>query len=241
MIRRYPRDGSISEEMNNRANSLSTPPWRGCCYAREGDFLTKEKTRSKSGAKPGAGKNPEFQAQVIRTTEEAKKKGSAGGKKSGEVRRENSRRKRDAREAARFILDLAAQGQIAENLDKLGVDMEDQTNMAALQASLFTYAMRGDLNAYMALMKIAGYDPEENRKERESISSDRRRETETEAKVAALGQSQDGLRTSVSLKDEDGDSDVHIYLPEIASVESCEIAEEISSEDGETDRPTETD
>ena len=118
--------------------------------------MATKKTRSQSGAKPGAGRNPEFQSQVIRTSEQAKKKGSAGGKKSGEVRRENARRKRDAREAVRFILDLAAQGQLAENLEKLGVETEDQTNMAALQASLFTYAMRGDLNAYKTLMKMAG-------------------------------------------------------------------------------------
>lgn len=203
--------------------------------------LASKKTRSQSGAKPGAGRNPEFQSQVIRTTEQAKKKGSAGGKKSGEVRRENARRKRDGREAARFILELAATGQIAENLEKLGVDTEDQTNMAALQASLFTYAMRGDLNAYMALMKMAGYDPEENRKERESVSADRRRETEMEAKVTALGQNSDGLRATVNLKDEDGDNDVVIYMPEIASEESCEMGEDADQKDGKAEDTAEAD
>ena len=204
-------------------------------------MLATKKTRSQSGAKPGAGRNPEFQSQVIRTSEQAKKKGSAGGKKSGEVRRENARRKRDAREAVRFILDLAAQGQLAENLEKLGVETEDQTNMAALQASLFTYAMRGDLNAYKTLMKMAGYDPEENREERESIAADRRRETEMEAKVTALGQNPDGLRTSMSLKDEDGDIDVFIYMPEIASEESCEMAEDAGLEEEGADGAEKTD
>ena len=203
--------------------------------------MASKKTRSQSGAKPGAGRNPEFQSQVIRTSEQAKKKGSAGGKKSGEVRRENARRKRDAREAVRFILDLAAQGQLAENLEKLGVETEDQTNMAALQASLFTYAMRGDLNAYKTLMKMAGYDPEENREERESIAADRRRETEMEAKVTALGQNPDSLRTSMSLKDEDGDSDVFIYMPEIASEESCEMAEDAGLEEEGADGAAKTD
>lgn len=203
--------------------------------------MASKKTRSQSGAKPGAGRNPEFQSQVIRTSEQAKKKGSAGGKKSGEVRRENARRKRDAREAVRFILDLAAQGQLAENLEKLGVETEDQTNMAALQASLFTYAMRGDLNAYKTLMKMAGYDPEENREERESIAADRRRETEMEAKVTALGQNPDSLRTSMSLKDEDGDSDVFIYMPEIASEESCEMAEDAGLEEEGADGAEKTD
>ena len=196
--------------------------------------MGKEKTRSESGAKPGAGKNPEFQAQVIRTSEQAKKKGSAGGKKSGEVRRENSRRKRDAREAARYILELAATGTLAENLDKLGVDTEEQTNMAALQASLFSYAMRGDLNAYVTLMKMAGYDPEETRKERESVAADRRREAELDAKIAALGGSVDGSRTAINMQNEDGESDVVIYMPEIASEESCE-PDEPSPEGGEAE------
>lgn len=197
--------------------------------------MRKEKTRSESGAKPGAGRNPEFQAQVIRTSEQAKKKGSAGGKKSGEVRRENSRRKRDAREAARYILELAATGTVAENLEKLGVDIEEQTNMAALQASLFTYAMRGDLNAYVALMKMAGYDPEETRKERESIAADRRREAELDAKVAALGAGVDGSRAAINMQNEDGDNDVVIYMPEIASEESCEPTDEPSPEGGEAE------
>lgn len=105
--------------------------------------------------------------------------------------------------------------------------------MAALQASLFTYALRGDLDAYKTLMRMAGYEPEENRKERESVAADRRRETEMEAKVAALGQNQDGLRASVSLKDEDGDNDVVIYMPEIASEESCEMKEADESPNGE--------
>ena len=118
---------------------------------------------------------------------------------------------------------------------------EDQTNMAALQASLFTYAMRGDLNAYKTLMKMAGYDPEENREERESIAADRRRETEMEAKVTALGQNPDGLRTSMSLKDEDGDSDVFIYMPEIASEESCEMAEDAGLEEEGADGAEKTD
>lgn len=164
------------------------------------------------------------------SSEEAKRRGQAGGKKSGEARRA----KRDARSAVRYLLELAAKGKIAANLEELGLPVNEQTNMAALQARLYTMAMGGNLDAYMTLMKIAGYDPEENRKERESVSADRRREAEMEAKVTALGQNVDGLRASVSLKDEDGDSDVHIYLPEIASEESCEMKEDPSLEGDET-------
>jgi len=161
------------------------------------------------------------------TSEEAKKRGQAGGKKSAESRRA----KRDARSAARYLLELAAKGKIAENLTELGFPVNEQTNLAALQARLYTMAMGGNLEAYMTLMKMAGYDPEENRKERESVSSDRRREAEMEAKVAALGQSPDGMRTSVNLKDEDGDNDVVIYMPEIASEDECEFEEDSGKEE----------
>lgn len=169
--------------------------------------------------------------------EEAKKRGQAGGKKSGESRRA----KRDARSAARFLLELAAKGKIADNLTELGFPVNEQTNMAALQARLYTMAMGGNLDAYMTLMKMAGYDPEENRKERESVSADRRRDTEMEAKVTALGQAPDGIRTSMSLKDEDGDSDVFIYMPEIVAEESCEMEEDANPEGEGTDGPKEPD
>ena len=50
--------------------------------------------------------------------EELKKRQSNGGKKSGEVRRQ----KRDAREAARYILGLAAKGYIIDGAKQVGVD-----------------------------------------------------------------------------------------------------------------------
>lgn len=73
---------------------------------------------------------------------------------------------------------MAAKGKLASNLAELGFPVNEQTNMAALQARLFTMAMGGNLDAYTALMRMAGYEPEENRKERESIAADRRREIE---------------------------------------------------------------
>ena len=117
------------------------------------------------------------------TSEEAKKRGRAGGVKSGESRRA----KRDAKSAIRY------------------------------------------LEAYTALMRMAGYEPEENRKERESIAADRRREIELDAKVSALGSNPEGMSASVNMSDEDGNNDVVIYMPQIASEESCEFKE---NEDG---------
>lgn len=156
------------------------------------------------------------------TSEEAKKRGRAGGVKSGESRRA----KRDAKSAVRYLLDLAAKGKIADNLRELGFPTNEQTNMAALQARLFTMAMGGNLEAYTALMRMAGYEPEENRKERESIAADRRREIELDAKVSALGSNPDGMSASLNMSDEDGNNDVVIYMPQIPSEESCEMKEE---------------
>ena len=167
------------------------------------------------------------------TSEEAKKLGRVGGVKSGESRRA----KRDAKSAVRYLLDLAAKGKIADNLKELGFPANEQTNMAALQARLFTMAMGGNIDAYTTLMRMAGYEPEENRKERESIAADRRREVELDAKVAALGANPEGMSASVNMSDEDGNNDVVIYMPQIASEESCEMKEEAGKPDtGETDK-----
>ena len=152
------------------------------------------------------------------TSEEAKKRGRAGGVKSGESRRA----KRDAKSAVRYLLELAAKGKIADNLKELGFPANEQTNMAALQARLFTMAMGGNIDAYT---------------ERESIAADRRREVELDAKVAALGANPEGMSASVNMSDEDGNNDVVIYMPQIASEESCEMKEEAGKPDtGETDK-----
>lgn len=167
--------------------------------------------------------------------EEAKKRGSKGGKKSGETRR----KQRDAKQAAKFILNLAAKGQISKNLSELGADKTDQTNMVALQARLFTLAMSGNLDAYRELMKIAGYEPEENRKERESVASDRRRNMEVEAKVNALGGGVEGADVAINSTDEDGNSDVVVYVPKMLDEKECE-SEEKDENDAEENNETES-
>lgn len=168
------------------------------------------------------------------TSEEAKKRGRAGGVKSGESRRA----KRDAKSAVRYLLELEAKGKIADNLRELGFPTNEQTNMAALQARLFTMAMSGNLEAYTSLMRMAGYEPEENRKERESIAADRRREIELDAKVSALASNPEGMSASVNMSDEDGNNDVVIYMPQIASEESCEFKETVDEDptDGSADK-----
>lgn len=156
------------------------------------------------------------------TSEEAKKRGKAGGKKSGEARRA----KRDAKAAVRYLLELPPTTSLKNNLKEMGFPANEQTNMAALQARMFTMAMSGSIEAYNTLMKMAGYEPEENRKERESIASDRRREAELDAKITALVGNSDGISTALNMNDEDGNNDVVIYMPQIMPEDSCEIKED---------------
>ena len=152
--------------------------------------------------------------------EEAKRRGSLGGKASVEKRR----KKRDPREAARYILGLAAKGQFAERLADLGVPENEGTNLEALQAKLFSMAMAGNMDAYKELMKTAGHDFDENRKERESLSSERRRDMELDAKLTALGNNPDS-KVSMSFGDEEGSGGVVIYLPEVEKEEDCTAEE----------------
>ena len=179
--------------------------------------------------KQDANLKPPFDSNQNR--EEASKNGRKGGKKSGEVRRRN----REAREAARFVLNLAAKGQLKANLTELGYGDEDvKTNMDALYARLFTMAMGGNLEAANTLMKYAGYDPKENRDERESIAADQRRTMELEAKLNALGQAPASSTVSVGLGNEDGQSDVVIYIPEMLSEEDCVAEDDPPADEGQS-------
>ena len=96
--------------------------------------------------------------------------------------------------------------------------------MDLLTARLFVAATSGDLAAAKQLLQIAGYDSEENRKERESVASDRRRDIELDAKINALGNSNDP-KVSMTLGDEDARGGVVIYLPEMDKEENCEVDE----------------
>ena len=167
------------------------------------------------------------------SNEELHKRAVNGGKKSGEVRRA----KRDAKQAMRYLLELEPNERFTKNLEEMGYPASEQTNLAALNARLFTLAMNGNMDAYDRILKIAGYEPEENRKERESLASDRRREIELEAKVSALENNRDRAKAAISMGSEDGGSDVIIYLPELdnAEEEEDEGFEEtgISNQDGD--------
>jgi hypothetical protein len=182
-----------------------------------------EKSNTKSSSK----KSQAFVENIITDSETAKERGKKGGIKSGEVRRENAQRKKDAREAVRYMLELPAKNKLKSNLQELGYPEDECTNMAALVARLFTAAIQtGNLDSFFALMKMAGYDPEEERKERESLAADKRRELELDAKIAALGQRGPDAGASIFLDDEDDNNDVVIYMPQVASEESRQMPPE---------------
>lgn len=180
---------------------------------------TAKSTAKKSTSKSGKTGREIWEENVIRDSETAKKRGKNGGIKSGEVRRA----KRDARETIQYMLGRMTTSQnIKDNLKELGFEIEEFSNMAALHGRLFTMAMSGNLEAYMLLMRMGGYEPEENRRERESLSSDLRREIELNAKVEALGQKGEDARVAINMNDEDDNNDVVIYMPQIASEEDCQ-------------------
>ena len=132
----------------------------------------------------------------VRTKEEAKKRGAAGGKKSGASRR----KKRDARQAIRYVLDMAATGKLDEKLEGLGFDEEDRTNMTGLTVAMMMRAASGDVSAYKALMDYGGFHPDQKLKERES-----------RARIAAM---ESGGGAPGVDAEEGSTDDVVIYVPE---------------------------
>lgn len=165
-----------------------------------------------SGSEAGRGRNKEFTDNIIRDSKTAKERGSKGGQRSQEVQRV----KRDAQSSARFMLDLAAKGNLDTNLKELGYEENERTNMAALHARLLTMAMAGDLQAYIQLMKTAGYDTEELRKDRDL----ERRISETEARISSITNGDVAGISYAESTNDDGDSyDTVIYVPDNGRLE----------------------
>lgn len=89
----------------------------------------------------------------IRTAEEARAKGRAGGLRSGVRRRELA----SLREAARLVLSMdAADPAMQANLAALGLDEDERTNAALVTARMVLEAANGDVRAYEALSRNAG-------------------------------------------------------------------------------------
>ena len=91
----------------------------------------------------------------MQSSEEAKKRGSVVGKKSGEVRL----MRRDAKKTIRYIMEL----------DAVGIPEEACSNMTATWVKCYTEWLRtGNVKLLEVLMKYGGFDEAELKKARES-------------------------------------------------------------------------
>ena len=94
------------------------------------------------------------------SSEEAKKRGSAGGIKSGEARR----RKRNLKAALKAVLALPVQDTDKWNaLSALGVDPADIDNQTAIVCALMSRAMAGDVAAFKEIRSLLGEDNDAQR------------------------------------------------------------------------------
>jgi len=169
----------------------------------------------------------------VRAKEEARLRGASGGRRSGEVRRA----KRDARQAAKRVLLMGAAGKLKDNLIDLGYDPASDDgilNIDVLVARLMVMGAAGNLQAGKELLKLAGYDSEENRAERESRAADRRKNRESEARLAALERG--GVeRYASSYTEGDGDGaveDVFVYLPDNGRDSDLQVSGDIGNPGG---------
>ena len=92
----------------------------------------------------------------IRSTEEAKQKGSAGGKKSGEVRRERKKFK----DIMNVFLSLdVPDEEVKDFLKKMGIDDEDINLQTAIVYKQINKAIQGDLEAAKFCRDTVGEKP----------------------------------------------------------------------------------
>ncbi len=106
-----------------------------------------------------------------RTPSERRELAAKAGRASGEARR----RKRDAQAAAKLILNLPALGSHESNLDAMGVDEGDFTNLVAMMARMYAKAAgQGDVGAARFLVETMGGD-EKRKLERDRFKLERER------------------------------------------------------------------
>lgn len=99
--------------------------------------------------------NPKDNLNPVRTTEEARRLGAEGGRRSGEARR----RRRTMRELARDLLDSPAPDKLAASVRAIAPGVGDVTTGAVMLAGQVNAAARGNANAFRAVAEMAGaYD-----------------------------------------------------------------------------------
>lgn len=107
--------------------------------------------------KKSAHKGTENLIPLNRRSEEEKRKiTSAGAHACNEVRR----KKKELRELTQSFLQQEAIGEVKENLERMGFDAEDMTNLAAILGSMFMKVLKsGDLNAARTIIEWSGMSP----------------------------------------------------------------------------------
>lgn len=91
-----------------------------------------------------------------RTKSEAKKRGSVGGKKSGESRRA----KKTLREAVKLLLTSKCTiDEFRATMKAFGITQRDMTNQMALAIAMFQEAIGGNVQAFNSLRDTAGEKP----------------------------------------------------------------------------------
>lgn len=158
-----------------------------------------------------------------KTKEEARKRGTNGGIKSGVVRR----RKKAFKEAAQMLLDMpVAFPNVKEQLKNLGIENDDLTNQMAIVVSMFKEAMAGNVKAAALFVDIvgtgaAGLEREERLKiEKQRLALEKKKFQFQQEGGLASG---DGMPTIVNVRPDDGAS----------SYQKQDEPEDANAEDGD--------
>lgn len=101
--------------------------------------------------------------------EEAKKNGSKGGKKSGEVRRQRKAMK----EQMEMLLTLPLKNQEQHSfIASLGINEKEIDNQMALIVAMYAKALKGDVQAFNAIREVTQDDKNVSQEDRVEIIND---------------------------------------------------------------------
>lgn len=101
--------------------------------------------------------------------EEAKKNGSKGGKKSGEVRRQRKAMK----EQMEMLLTLPVKNQEQHGfIASLGINEKEIDNQMALIVAMYAKALKGDVQAFNAIREVTQDDKIVSQEDRVQIIND---------------------------------------------------------------------
>ena len=101
--------------------------------------------------------------------EEAKKNGSKGGKKSGEVRR----KRKAMKEQMEMLLTLPVKNQEQYSfISNLGIDKKEIDNQMALIVAMYAKALKGDVQAFNTIREVTQDERTVSQEDRVQIIND---------------------------------------------------------------------